>query len=121
MAGHADDRYYGDPDGRRLGPLDSRLDLNDANGLTLTDEWLDLSVGLSWSVPGGLWCFPVETVSLNVASYEGVYQSSAVIPHWVINADESRRWEVSIRWTLDRARRESPAPLPALEPVRVIV
>ena len=33
----------------RLGMLDARLDLPHTSGLTLTDEWLDLSVGLSWS------------------------------------------------------------------------
>jgi hypothetical protein len=119
MAGHAEDRYYSDPDGRRLGLLDARLDLDEATGIGLTDEWLDLGVGLSWSVAGGVWCFPIETVSLNVASYEGVYQSSAVIPHWVVKAEESRRWEVSIRWTLDRARKPA-AVSPVREPVRVI-
>ncbi len=105
MAGHAEDRFYSDPQGRRLGMLDSRLDLAESSGLGLTDEWLDLGVDLSWSVPGGVWCFPVETVSLNVAQYEGVYQSSSVTPHWVVTADPSRRWGVTIRWTLDRARR----------------
>jgi hypothetical protein len=106
MAGHAGDRYYSDLDGGRLGMLDARLDLEDTAGISLTDEWLDLGIDLSWSVSGGLWCFPIETMSLNVNSYEGVYQSSAVIPHWVITADSSRRWEVAIRWSLDRAGRE---------------
>ncbi len=96
--------------------LDSRLDLADSTGLSLTDEWLDLGVDLSWSVPGGVWCFPVETVSLNVAQYEGVYQSSSVTPHWIVTADASRRWEVTIRWTLDRARR--PGAVVEPEPVR---
>ncbi len=109
MAGHADDRYYSGPDGARLGPLDSRLDLERTTGLSLTDEWLDLGIDLAWSVPGGLWCFPIETVSLNVTEYEGVYQSSAVIPHWTVLGDESGRWEVRLRWTLDRAGRGASA------------
>jgi hypothetical protein len=109
MAGHAGDRYYSDLDGGRLGMLDSRLDLRDAAGISLTDEWLDLGVDLSWSISGGLWCFPIETVSLNLNIYEAVYQSSAVIPHWVITADESRRWEVTIHWTLDHAARDEDA------------
>jgi hypothetical protein len=109
MAGHAGDRYYSDLDGGRLGMLDSRLDLRDAAGISLTDEWLDLGVDLSWSISGGLWCFPIETVSLNLNTYEAVYQSSAVIPHWVITADESRRWEVTIHWTLDHAARDEDA------------
>ena len=103
MAGHAPDRYYTDGSGTKLGTLDTRLDLSHTSGLTLTDEWLDLSVNLQWSSPAGLWCFPIETVSQSESGFEGVYQGSAVIPHWVITADASRRWEVHIRWTIDRA------------------
>jgi alpha-amylase len=103
MAGHASDRYYHDPDGVKLGMLDTRLDLPRTEGISLTDEWLDLSVGLRWSNPAGLWCFPIETVSQSEGGFEGVYQSSAVIPHWTITADESRRWELRIRWSVDQA------------------
>ena len=74
--------------------LDARLDLPHASGLTLTDEWLDLSVDLGWSQAAGLWCFPIETVSQSEGGIEGVYQSSAVIPHWHVTADEHGRWEV---------------------------
>jgi alpha-amylase len=101
MAGHAPDRYYLDAQGRNLGMLDSRIELEHAEGVSLTDEWLDLSVGLTWSKPGGLWCFPIETVSQSEGGFEGVYQSSAVVPHWHVTADESGRWEVRIRLALD--------------------
>ncbi len=111
MAGHAQDRYYRDPSGERLGMLDSRLDVPSLSGIGLTDEWLNLSVGLDWSVPAGLWCFPIQTVSQSEGGFEGVYQSSAVIPHWIVNADDSGRWEVRIRWTLDHAFVED-APMP---------
>ena len=104
MAGHADDRYYADPSGRKLGMLDSRIDLADSDGVSLSDEWLDLAVGLGWSRPAGLWCFPVATVSQSESGFEGVYQSSVVVPHWVVAADEAGRWEVQIRWTLDTPR-----------------
>jgi 4-alpha-glucanotransferase len=103
MAGHADDRYYSDATGKRLGMLDSRLDLPEQAGATLTDEWLDLRVGLEWSRPAGLWCLPVETVSQSEGGFEAVYQSSAVIPHWFITADSSRQWRVRLRWTVGRA------------------
>ena len=58
MAGHAPDRYYRDAGGKKLGMLDTRLDLPRTEGVSLTDEWLDLSVGLQWSSPAGLWGFP---------------------------------------------------------------
>ena len=106
LAGHAHDRYYTDPTGLRLGMLDARLDVERSEGLTLVDEWLDASVGLAWSEPASLWCFPVETVSQSEGGFEGVYQSSAVVPRWAITADASRRWEVRIRWSLEPARAE---------------
>jgi alpha-amylase len=112
MAGHADDRYYASPDGRRLGMLDARLDIEHASGVTLTDEWLDLGVALQWDRPGGLWCFPIETVSQSEGGFEGVYQSSAVIPHWNVRGDASRRWEVALRWTVDRSARTARAEAP---------
>ena len=104
MAGHAHDRSYVDPTGLRLGMLDARLDLEPAEGLTLVDEWLDVAVGFRWSQPAALWCFPIETVSQSEGGFEGVYQSSAVVPRWTIRADESRRWEVRIRWSLEPAQ-----------------
>jgi 4-alpha-glucanotransferase len=105
MAGHADDRYYTDPAGARLGMLDTRLDLTDRHGLALSDEWLDLTVGLEWTQAAGVWAFPIETVSQSEGGFEKVYQSSAVIPHWVVTGNASRSWEVGIRWTVGRLRR----------------
>ncbi|WP_165064627.1 alpha-amylase/4-alpha-glucanotransferase domain-containing protein [Paludisphaera rhizosphaerae] len=115
MAGRADDRYYSTPSGERLGTLDSRVDRPHMEGLSLTDEWLDLAVGLSWSRPGGVWCFPIETVSQSEGGFEGVYQSSAVIPHWHVVGDESGRWEVTIRLSFDAFRPTAP---PVVEPQR---
>jgi 4-alpha-glucanotransferase len=103
LAGHAPDRYYSDPTGIKLGLLDNRLDLPHTRGLALTDEWLDLAIFLSWSQSAGLWCFPIETVSQSEGGIEGVYQSSAVVPHWHVTPDERGYWDVWIRWRLDRA------------------
>lgn len=103
MAGHAQDRYYSDTTGMRLGMLDSRLDLREQEGVSLTDEWLDLDVAISWTESAGLWCFPVETVSQSEGGFERVYQSSVVIPHWVVKADASRRWGVKILVSVSRA------------------
>jgi alpha-amylase len=104
MAGHADDRYYSDFSGNRLGMLDSRLDLAHAEGISLTDEWLDLRIGLSWSQSGGLWCFPIQTVSQSEGGIERVYQSSAILPHWHVTGDEQGRWSVRIAWDILPAR-----------------
>jgi alpha-amylase len=83
--------------------LDERLDLPHTRSVTATDQWLDLAVDLAWSQAASLWCFPIETVSQSDGGAEGVYQSSAVIPHWHVTADEHGRWDVWIRWTIRRA------------------
>jgi len=111
MAGNADGRSYLDASGLRIGPLDARLDRRGQTGLTLTDSWLDLSVALRWSEPAALWCHPVETVSRSEGGFEAVYQSSAVIPHWLVTADASGLWEVRIEWVV------GPAVSPREEPV----
>jgi alpha-amylase len=100
LAGQAEDRSYIDERGRALGRLDARLDLADTRGIHLRDAWLDVEVRLEWSQEAGLWCYPVETVSQSEGGYEAVYQSSVLEPHWLIEATESRCWEVMIRWSL---------------------
>lgn len=113
MAGHAPDRCYGSTSGENLGTLDARIDLAAAEGVSLIDEWLDLSIGLSWTKAGGLWCFPIETVSQSEGGFERVYQSSAVAPHWRVVGDDAGRWEVEIRFAIGSAKPavEAPAPL----------
>jgi 4-alpha-glucanotransferase len=101
MAGQAPDRYYTRFDGTRIGTLDSAIDAPQRRGLTLTDEWLDLRVQLAWSQPAGLWCFPIETACRSEGGFETIYQSSAVIPHWHVTADDQRHWDVTIRWSFD--------------------
>jgi alpha-amylase len=102
MAGHAPDRYYADPAGTKLGLLDDCLDLPHTRGLALKDEWLDLAISFSWSQSAALWCFPIKTLSQSEGAIEGVYQSSAVIPHWHVTTDERGYWDVWFRWRLDR-------------------
>ncbi len=41
----ADDRYFSDLQGNRLGQLGKRLDLHDTSGIRLTDEWLGIETG----------------------------------------------------------------------------
>ena len=58
-----------------------------------------------------LWCFPIETVSQSEGGFEGVYQSSAVVPHWFVRGDESGRWEVFIRLSVDAWKPVAEAPI----------
>ena len=104
MPSNAYGRNFSDIDGRLLGQLGTKLDLSNALGLTLTDEWLGIDVGLKMSRPTGFWTYPVETVSQSEGGFELVHQSVAVLPHWLVEADKEGRWSVTMQLALDTAR-----------------
>jgi 4-alpha-glucanotransferase len=103
----ADDRYYHDLDGNRLGQLGAQLDLGECLGLHLADEWLGIDVGLETSRPTYFWTFPVETVSQSEAGFELVHQSAVVQPHWFVTGDRDGRWSVTMQLSLDTSRAEN--------------
>lgn len=92
----ADDRFFSDRDGNRLGQLGTQLDLQDASGLNLSDRWLDIDVSLEIDRPSGIWTFPIETVSQSEAGFELVHQSVCVMPHWIVTGDADGRWVVQM-------------------------
>jgi 4-alpha-glucanotransferase len=102
----ADDRYYHDGHGQRLGQLGAQLDLPEAMSLNLVDDWLGIDVGLSFNRPTGLWTHPVETVSQSEGGFELVHQSVAVHPHWLLKPDASGRWSVTMQLTASTALAE---------------
>lgn len=103
----ADDRFYSSADGHRLGHLGARLDLHDQTLLSLTDQWLGLSVILQCSRPTSFWTYPIETVSQSEGGFELVHQSAAVVPHWLVSADAQGRWSVSLSVRLDTSAAEA--------------
>ncbi len=102
----ADDRYFHDLQGNRLGHLGSRLELRDVSGLGLSDEWLGIDVKMSLSRPTGLWAFPIETVSQSEGGFELVHQSVAVLPHWYVEADDQGCWGATLRIEMDTSLAE---------------
>ena len=107
MPAGLDDRYFLDVDGNRLGQLGEKLDLDNVQGLGLTDERLGIDVGLKASLPTGFWTFPIETVSQSEAGFELIHQSVAVLPHWLVRADSQGRWAVTMQLALDTSRSEN--------------
>lgn len=101
MAAAQTDRYYYDTNGRQLGPLESVQSLDATDRLGLVDEWLGLDVAIDVSQPAGFWTFPIETISQSEGGYEGVHQSSVVVPHWNVVADDTGRWAVEIHLSTD--------------------
>ncbi|MFT5303345.1 MAG: hypothetical protein ACI814_004164, partial [Mariniblastus sp.] len=87
-----DNRYFSDESGQRLGHFGESLDLGDIQSLKLTDEWLGLEVGVSFDQPGGIFAYPVQTVSQSESGFELVHQSVCVQPHWMIRGDSNGRW-----------------------------
>ncbi|TWU56741.1 Alpha-amylase 1 [Rubripirellula tenax] len=96
MPSGADDRYFSNRNGKRLGQLGQSLDLQDVHELNLSDRWLGLDVALEIDRPSGIWAFPIETVSQSEAGFELVHQSVCVQPHWIATPDADGRWSVKI-------------------------
>jgi alpha-amylase len=99
----ADDRYFHDGRGNRLGQLGHQLDLNEVQALNLVDEWLGIDVSLTFNRPTALWTFPVETVSQSEGGFELVHQSVCVQPHWLLIPDEDGRWSMTFQLTANTA------------------
>jgi alpha-amylase len=96
----ADDRFFSDVQGQRLGQLGEAQDLQNTTGLALTDQWLQLGVRLTTDQPGGWWAFPVETVSQSEGGFELVHQSVCVQPHWIVRGNEQGQWAVRMQLAL---------------------
>ncbi|MGE3804145.1 MAG: alpha-amylase/4-alpha-glucanotransferase domain-containing protein [Gemmataceae bacterium] len=107
MAAGADDRYFYRPGADRAGQLQTLQDLPDCERIGLVDEWLGLDASVSLSRAGGIWAFPVGTVSQSEGGFELVHQSTAVVPTWLVTGDSNARWDVTITLKLDVSRAES--------------
>lgn len=106
MAAGADDRYFYHARGKRAGQLQTLQNLADAEYIGLVDEWLGLDALLRMSRPGGIWAFPVQTVSQSEGGFELVHQSTAVVPHWPVAAGPDGKWEVVLNLKTDVSRAE---------------
>ena len=95
-----DDRYFHQED-RRLGPLETLLDLENIQEMGMIDEWLGIDVRWSANRPTHLWAHPVETVSQSESGFELVHQSVALLPHWIVEPDANGRWSVVMDVMLD--------------------
>lgn len=117
MPGGANDRYFYDGTGQRLGTLDSRMSLQNCDRISLVDEWLGMDVSLESSRPAGIWAMPIETISQSEGGFEAVHQSVCIVPHWEFTMPEQGPWVVDLRIVLDTsialARQLAEAPVRA--------
>ena len=77
-------------------------ELNNVSVVRMVDEWLGYSLSLDFSEVAVLWRFPVDTVSQSEAGFERVYQGSSVMPLWRISLKPGGKWNVGIKFALDR-------------------
>ena len=108
-----DDRFFSDHDGQRLGHLGSILSLSEAQSLKLNDGWLGLRVSVDFDQPGGIFTYPVQTVSQSESGFELVHQSVCVMPHWLIKGDSNGCWACRMNLSLQTgvvAEQTSPNP-----------
>jgi len=106
MAAGADDRYFYHAGNKRAGQLQTLQDLTNADGIGLVDEWLGLDASVTLSRQGGIWAFPIQTVSQSEGGFELVHQSTVVMPHWLVEPDSQGRWKVTLSLKMDVARAE---------------
>ena len=95
-----DDRFFSDGNDERLGNLGTVLNLEQTNEIKLTDSWLGVEVGLQSDQTGGIFTYPVQTVSQSEAGFELVHQCVSVQPHWMIRGDSSGRWACKMNLNL---------------------
>lgn len=107
LAAGAPDRFFYTDHEDHLGPLESQLDLADVELIGLVDQWLGLDVALGFSQPSGIWTFPIQTVSNSERGFELVHQSTAVVPHWLVEADAQGRWRIEITLSADTSAAEA--------------
>ncbi len=117
MAACADDRYFYDASGRRLGQLQSNLDLPETARLGLVDEWLGLDAAIELSEPAALWAMPIQTVSNSEGGFETVHQSCSVLPHWQIVAPAGGTWGVELTLSLDMSAAQARLLIPPVAAV----
>ena len=95
QAGHADDRYYYNQQGKLADPfLNSRGILNNVQEIGLKDDYMKIDILLHTGKRADIWRVPVETISLSEAGFERVYQSSSVLLVWNVELDKS--WDVRL-------------------------
>ncbi|MCS7015164.1 MAG: DUF1926 domain-containing protein [Gemmatales bacterium] len=100
LAPDAEDRYYWQGEGQRLGRLGQSLDLPETTCFGLADEWLGLRIAMTCEPPAAIWAFPIQTVSQSEGGFELVYQSSAVLPHWTLHVPEGASWSAKLSFQI---------------------
>ncbi len=101
-ASSAQYRYFFGEGSENGFPIDSRGELRQVRDIYVADREKKLGLSLALSKEGGLWRFPLVTVSRYEQGYEGHYQGSVLLPHWQfeLSAGESLQFECELNINL---------------------
>jgi alpha-amylase len=94
LAPNAPDRYFLANEIRR--PLESKGEINAPN-LVMVDEWQHVKISLEASPQPRWWIAPVETISQSESGFERVYQGSAILAVWKVEAPSWRDITCTLR------------------------
>jgi alpha-amylase len=104
MAGNAPDRNYFTRERENLNNLSTLISRPDEPALGLVDEWLKVGIWLHTEPNAAFWAYPVESVNDSDGGFEHVYQGSAVIPHWPLNAKPGEEMVFTIRLEVNQGQ-----------------
>ena len=104
LAGDAHDRYYFHDQSPNAGRLNTEAAFGTLSFVGLKDEWLNVALTLRASIPAQVTVAPVKTVSQSEGGFESIYQSSSVVLQWPLNLNEGRKFTVSLKQEVGRAR-----------------
>jgi alpha-amylase/alpha-mannosidase (GH57 family) len=93
LAGDAPDRYYESPGIEIKNPkMNGTGEIENAQELSLIDEWTGFQVSLATEKPCTFWCTPIETISLSEEGFERVYQGSIIFALWDFSLQPGESW-----------------------------
>ena len=98
-AGDAPGRYLRWPGRDEAGgrpSLGSTGERGQTSGVTLVDEWIGVEAELTWSPAATISWGPVETVSVSEAGFERIYQGTALLLLWPLEAGEETEVRVAL-------------------------
>jgi alpha-amylase len=109
LPANAPGRRFLDEHGSDLGDLGDCLDLASCRMIGLVDGYMKIDAKLaigpaSNGAQGGVWTFPIQSVSQSESGFELVHQSVAVMPHWIVTPDADGVWKVAMKLVLGPAR-----------------
>ena len=74
-----------------------------AGALRVTDQWQDISVGISAPDAEITWVAPVETVSESEEGFERVYQGSQILNVWPVQLKPGTTWHGRVAMRISKA------------------